>query len=235
MNNSEAKQNSISDIIRKRIENHKGARFFANDNISQYIEKGEAELLLKEVEEKVESLLHSLIVDIKNDHNTKETAKRVAKMYINEVFRGRYAAEPEVTEFPNDKYLDELYVLGPISVRSTCSHHFAPIIGKAWVGVLPDKKIMGISKFNRLVQWVMSRPQIQEEAAIAVADVLEDKIKPRGLGVVIQAKHFCMHWRGVKEPDAFMSNSIVRGAMRTNPKLKEEFFDILKSQGFGLS
>ena len=234
MNDKKDSKTTISQIITKRIKNNKKARFFANDNISKYIQEGELSLLQKEVEDKVRSLLQSLIIDVENDHNTNETARRVAKMYIKEIFSGRYTSIPEITKFPNDKLLDELYVLGPITVRSTCSHHLAPIIGKAWVGVLPAKKILGLSKFNRLVHWVMSRPQIQEEAAIVVADIIEKGIKPRGLGVVIQAKHFCMHWRGVKEPNSFMSNSIVRGIMRSNHKLKEEFFDILKSQGFGL-
>ena len=115
-------------------------RFYANDNIADYIEPGELEQLLDEVELKMQHVLDSLVIDTDNDHNTDNTARRVAKMYVNEVFRGRYVHAPTITEFPNAEHLNELMIVGPITVRSACSHHFCPVIGKIWIGVMPDRK-----------------------------------------------------------------------------------------------
>ena len=126
----------ISEIIRDRIKNS-GTRFSANDNISDFINPGELEILEKEVASRVKDLLKSLVIDVENDHNTQETAERVSKMYLNEVFKGRYHEQPKVTSFPNDKNLDEIYTVGPISVRSACSHHLVPILGECWIGIKP--------------------------------------------------------------------------------------------------
>jgi len=221
----------ISEIIRRRVEEAE-RRYFANDTIYEFIlNEDEREALLAEVEGHVQNMLRSLVIDIENDHNTRETARRVAKMYVNEVFRGRYHRPPTMTEFPNAGHLDELFTLGPISVRSACSHHLVPIIGRAWIGIMPSDKVIGISKFNRIVDWVMSRPHIQEEAAIMVADEIENAVKPLGLAVVIEATHHCMHWRGVKD-NGTMINSIVRGVIRENKDLKTEFFTLIRAQGF---
>jgi GTP cyclohydrolase I len=154
-------------------------------------------------------------------------------MYCREIFWGRFSPRPKITEFPNAKNLDEIYTLGPIQVRSACSHHFCPIMGKLWVGVIPSDKVIGISKFVRLSDWVMARPHIQEEAAIMVADTIEDLIKPKGLAFVIKAQHMCMTWRGVKEPETKIVNSIVRGSFRQDPSMKKEFFDLIRAHGFG--
>ncbi|MCS6959908.1 MAG: GTP cyclohydrolase I [Pseudanabaenaceae cyanobacterium SKYGB_i_bin29] len=221
----------ISQIIRERLE-RENVSYFANDSIAEYITEAERELLKQEIEEKLQSLFDSLIIDTVNDHNTRETAHRVAKMYVDEVFKGRYHPMPKITDFPNAKELDEIYTLGPITVRSACSHHFVPIIGHAWVGIIPSDRVIGISKFNRIVDWVMSRPHIQEEAAVMVADIIEKLIKPKGLAFVIKAQHMCMSWRGVKEPETKMINSIVRGAFRTDPHAKKEFFDLIRAHGF---
>lgn len=222
----------ISEIIRQRIIED-GENFNANDNISSYIYNDEEmETLQQEVQDKVQSLLESLLIDTTNDHNTNETAKRVAKMYLHEVFKGRYHDAPPITDFPNARQLDEIYTLGPIQLRSACSHHLVPIIGECWIGVLPSERVIGISKFVRLLDWVCSRPHIQEEMSIMLADKLEELISPIGLAVVIKAKHMCMSWRGVKEPNTSMVNSIMRGAFKEDPSLKKEFFDIIKGQGF---
>jgi GTP cyclohydrolase I len=223
---------AISQIIRDRVI-AAGDPFFANDTIAHHISDIEREDLKKEIEGKMQSVFDSLIIDTANDHNTKETAKRVAKMYVDEVFKGRYHPMPKVTDFPNAKELDEIYTLGPITVRSACSHHFVPIVGQAWIGIVPSDRVIGISKFNRVVDWVMSRPHIQEEAAIMVADTIEDLIKPKGLAFVIKAQHMCMTWRGVKEPETKMVNSIVRGVFRQDPSMKKEFFDLIRAHGFG--
>ena len=219
----------ISEIIKERIQNQKG-RFHANDNISDYINPGELNTLQKEVASRVRELLKSLIIDIDNDHNSKETAERVAKMYLHEVFKGRYHKQPNVTDFPNAGKLDEIYTLGPISVRSACSHHMVPIIGDCWIGIKPGDKVIGISKFARVADWVFSRPHIQEEAVMILADEIESRCEPKGLAILVKAKHYCMCWRGVKEPNTSMINSIVRGDFRHDASLKQEFFELVKQQ-----
>jgi GTP cyclohydrolase I len=223
---------AISQVIRDRLI-AAGDPFFANDSIYQHISDIEREELKKEIEVKMQSVFDSLVIDTANDHNTHDTARRVAKMYVDEVFKGRYHPMPKVTDFPNAKELDEIYTLGPITVRSACSHHFVPIVGQAWIGIVPSDRVIGISKFNRVVDWVMSRPHIQEEAAIMVADTIEELIKPKGLAFVIKAQHMCMTWRGVKEPETKMVNSIVRGSFRHDPHMKKEFFDLIRAHGFG--
>ena len=223
-----------SEIIRHRLHSE-GARFHANDNISVYIFPGELESLEKEVAMRVKELLKSLLIDVDNDHNSKETAERVSRMYINEVFKGRYKKQPKVTDFPNAKNLDEIYTLGPISVRSACSHHLVPIIGDCWIGIKPGDKVIGISKFARVADWVFSRPHIQEEAVMILADEIESLCEPKGLAILVKAKHFCMCWRGVKEPNTSMINSVVRGDFRHDASLKQEFFELVKQQPSALS
>jgi GTP cyclohydrolase I len=177
----------------------------------------------------MQGVLESLVIDTKNDHNTKNTSRRVAKMFINEVFSGRYMEQPILTKFPNVSALNELMIIGPITVRSACSHHLCPIMGRVWIGVLPSKAsaLIGLSKYSRLTEWVMCRPQIQEEAVVELADMLEDKIKPIGLAIVMDADHFCMQWRGVKDRDSKMVNSVMRGAFLKDSSLRREFLSLI--------
>ncbi|MBN8748464.1 MAG: GTP cyclohydrolase I [Variovorax sp.] len=156
-------------------------------------------------------------------------ARRVAKMYVNEVFRGRYVPAPSLTEFPNAERLNELMIVGPITVRSACSHHFCPIMGKLWIGVMPNEhtNVIGLSKYARLAEWVMGRPQIQEEAIVQLADLIQEKTRPDGLALVMEAEHFCMAWRGVKETDSKMINSVMRGVFLKDPSLRREFLSLL--------
>ena len=221
----------VSVKIRERLQ-AANKRFHANDNISEFIEPGELETLLDEVEEKMQGVLDSMVIDTEHDHNTRATARRVAKMYLNEVFRGRYVGQPAITEFPNAEHLNELMIVGPITVRSACSHHLCPVIGKIWVGVLPNKNtnVIGLSKYARLVDWIMGRPQIQEEAIIQLADLIMEKTRPDGLAVVMEASHFCMSWRGVREMDSKMLNSVMRGAFLTNNELRREFLSLIASR-----
>ncbi|HRK17751.1 MAG TPA: GTP cyclohydrolase I [Hyphomicrobiaceae bacterium] len=206
------------------------APYNANDNIADYIEPGEMDELLAEVSQHVEGMLRSLVIDVDRDHNTNDTARRVAKMYLNEVFRGRYQPAPAVTEFPNVTNLQELMVIGPLVVRSACSHHLCPIMGQVWVGVMPNRhsNLIGLSKYSRLADWVMSRPQIQEEAINNLADLLMKRVRPDGLAVVMQADHFCMHWRGVKDDRSKMTNSVMRGSFLTNSGLRSEFLSLIR-------
>ena len=218
----------ISVKIRERVLASK-QRFHANDNIAEFIQPGELEALLDEVEDKLKAVLESLVIDTTNDHNTNDTAKRLAKMYIKEVFNGRYVTSPQITEFPNAERLNELMIVGPITVRSACSHHFCPIIGKIWIGILPNKNtnVIGLSKYARLAEWVMGRPQIQEEAVVQLADLIQQKTRPNGLALVMEASHFCMAWRGVKDLDSRMINSVMRGAFLKDPILRREFLALI--------
>ncbi|MEM9622124.1 MAG: GTP cyclohydrolase I [Pseudomonadota bacterium] len=219
----------VSERIRQRLE-ASGERYFANDNISDYMLEGEMEALQAEVAEEMHKVLSSLVIDVEHDHNSQDTARRVAKMFVQEVFRGRYVEPPALTEFPNVSQLNELMTVGPIKVRSACSHHLCPIIGKIWVGVMPnsDSSLIGLSKYARMVEWIMSRPQIQEEAVAQLADQLEESMQPDGLAIVMEADHFCMHWRGVKDDGSKMTNSIMRGAFLKDSSLRREFLSLLK-------
>ena len=222
---------SVADRIRRRIE-ASGQRYFANDNISHFIQDGELPELQAEVSAKLEEVLRALVVDIDADHNTRETAQRVAKMYIQEVFRGRFEAAPKLTEFPNVSESSELTVVGPITVRSACSHHLCPIAGHIWIGILPDRdsNLIGLSKYARMVDWVMSRPQIQEEAVAMLADELESRTNPAGLAVVMEAEHSCMTWRGVKDNGSKMISSVMRGQFLSDASLRREFLSLRHSQ-----
>ena len=208
-------------------------RFNANDNIADFIEPGELELLLDEVEEKMKGVLSSLVIDTERDHNTDQTARRVAKLYVSEVFRGRYVSAPAITEFPNAEHLNELMIVGPITVRSACSHHLCPVIGQVWIGVLPNEhtNVIGLSKYARLAEWVMGRPQIQEEAVVQLADLIQQKTQPDGLAIVMEATHFCMGWRGVKDMDSKMINSVMRGSFLKDPNLRREFLSLIPRKG----
>jgi len=223
-----ATRRSVSTEIRDRVQRAK-QRFFANDNISAFLEPGDLEALLDEVTVKMEGVLESLVIDTERDHNTRETARRVAKMYLTEVFRGRYVPAPPVTEFPNAAYLNELMIVGPITVRSACSHHLCPIMGRLWIGVMPNEhsNLIGLSKYSRLAEWIMCRPQIQEEAIIQLADMLMNKVTPDGLAVVMEADHFCMHWRGVKDDTTRMINSVMRGSFLKDAALRRELLSLI--------
>jgi GTP cyclohydrolase IA len=219
----------VSARIRQRLQ-QSGRRFHANDHIADSIEDGEIDALIDEVAQRMQAVLESLVIDTQSDHNTQDTARRVAKMYVTEVFRGRYFPQPVVTEFPNAERLNELMIVGPVTVRSACSHHFCPIIGRVWIGVMPNVRsnLIGLSKYVRLTEWIMTRPQIQEEATTRLADLLMQKTRPDGLAVVMEADHFCMHWRGVKDADARMTTSVMRGAFLKDHSLRREFLSLIR-------
>ena len=218
----------VSVKIRERLQAAR-KRFNANDNIAQFIEPGELALLLDEVEVKMQGVLDSLVINTESDHNTQNTARRVAKMYINEVFNGRYVPPPAITEFPNAEHLNELMIVGPLTVRSACSHHFCPVMGKIWIGVMPNEhtNVIGLSKYARLVDWIMGRPQIQEEAVVQLADQIMEMTQPDGLAIVMEASHFCMSWRGVRELDSKMLNSVMRGVFLKDANLRREFLSLI--------
>ena len=227
----DAASSPASERVRDRIK-ASGKRFHANDNISEFIRDGELPELQSEIEAKLREVLKSLVIATESDHNTQDTAKRVAKMYLNEVFRGRYVPPPPVTEFPNVEHLNELMIVGPITIRSACSHHMCPIMGRIWVGVMPNQhsNLIGLSKYARLADWVMSRPQIQEEAVTQLANLLQEKIQPDGLALVMEADHFCMQWRGVKDVNSKMINSVMRGSFLKDPNLRREFLALVDNR-----
>jgi GTP cyclohydrolase I len=221
----------MSQVIRERLQAEQ-SRFFANDNIAAAIQSdAELSALQAEVADKMREVLRSLVIDIDHDHNSADTAERVAKMFVREVFSGRYQPAPSVTAFPNVEHVNELIVVGPITVRSACSHHMCPIMGKLWVGILPkaESKLIGLSKYARIADWIMSRPQIQEEAVKHLADHLETEIEPAGLAVVVKANHFCMHWRGVKD-ESQMTSSVMRGQLHESQALRQEFLSLVNLQ-----
>jgi GTP cyclohydrolase IA len=222
----------VSARIRARLQAAR-RRFHANDNIAAFIEPGELDALHEEVAGKLAGVLDSLVIDTECDHNTRDTADRVAKMYLTEVFRGRYIAAPPVTEFVNAERLNELMIVGPVTIRSACSHHLCPIMGRLWIGVMPNEhsNLIGLSKYSRLAEWIMSRPQIQEEAITQFADLLMNKVTPDGLAVVMEADHFCMHWRGVKDSATKMTNSVMRGSFLKDPTLRREFLSLIHEKG----
>ena len=218
----------FSDELRKRMTTIKH-KHYANDTIFAYLDPGDVKLIECEVAEAFEDVLKALVINTTDDHNTKATAHRVAKMFVHEIFRGRYYPPPEVTSFPNAKQYDQIYMTGPITINSTCAHHFQPITGQAYVGVFPGKRVVGLSKFNRIVDWIASRPQIQEEMTEQIADEIEKQTEAKGVAVVIKAKHFCMSARGVKEHDSDMLTSVVRGDFLKIEHLKAEFFSLLNN------
>jgi GTP cyclohydrolase I len=223
---------SISKEIKQRLQKA-DKRFHSNDNISEFIKDGELDLLQKEVQEKMQEVLQTLCIDTENDHNTNETAKRVAKMWIRETFGGRYIPAPRVTSFPNMGY-KSMYTSGPISIRSTCAHHFQNIVGKAWIGIIPNGQVIGLSKFNRIVHHIVERPQIQEEMTTQIADALKEYAHTGHIAVVVKAEHHCMTHRGVREHESDMTTAIMLGAFKDDPATRDEFYKIcLSMKGHG--
>jgi GTP cyclohydrolase I len=219
---------AVAARIRARLE-AAGQPYRANDNIADFVEPGELDGLVDEVAAHLHEALRALVIDVDSDHNTRDTARRVARMYVQEVFRGRYVRMPAVTEFPNASGLNELMIVGPIAVRSACSHHLCPIMGRVWLGILPNERsnLLGLSKYARLAEWIMTRPQIQEEAIYQLAELLLQRVKPDGLAVVMEADHFCMQWRGVKDSGSKMINSVMRGSFLTDAALRREFLALI--------
>ena len=218
----------FSDELVKRMTTIKH-KHFANDTIYSYLDPGDVDKIEDEVTEAFQDVLKALVINTIDDHNSYATARRVAKMFVHEIFRGRYYPPPDVTAFPNAKQYDQIYITGPISINSTCAHHFQPITGQAYVGIFPGEKVIGLSKFNRLVDWIASRPQIQEEMTEQIADEIEKQTEAKGVAVVIKAEHFCMTARGVKEHESEMMTSVVRGMFRDEPATKAEFFSLLSN------
>jgi GTP cyclohydrolase I len=214
-----------TDEIRNRLK-RAGASFKCNDSIADYLDDADLVIVEQEAARCMEQTLRALLIDTENDHNTRDTAKRMARMFL-ETFAGRYTPAPTLTDFPNARDLDELYVVGPVTVRSTCAHHLCPITGQAWYGVIPNSRVVGLSKFTRLAEWIFARPQIQEEAVVQLADAIEAAVKPRGLAVVVKGNHACVTWRGVKDANGTMVTSVMRGLLKDSPAARMEFLTVI--------
>jgi GTP cyclohydrolase I len=183
---------------------------------------------LAEMQARVEGLLSEAIlalgIDTERDPNTRQTAARIARMWVREQFVGRYSAAPEITAFPNNAHDGQMLVAGPIAVNSTCSHHFAAFTGTCYIGVLPGEWIAGLSKYARIVDWFARRPQIQEELTKQIAEYIDSRIAPHGVGVVIRARHSCCSCRGVKDAGMEFSTSVFLGRFKDDSALRTEFF-----------
>lgn len=205
--------------------------FYSSDN-ERRAEELKAEMIFK-VSQDMEHVLEHLHIDWEKDPSMKETPQRVARLLV-EVMRGRFEPKPEIKDFENSLHIDQLYTVGPIEIRSMCSHHLVPIIGEAWYGIIPneDGRLLGLSKFARLADWIFARPHMQEEATKMLADEVEALTNSRGLAVMVRAKHMCTVWRGVKQSNSSMITTDVRGVLRTDASAKNEFIQTVKGLGF---
>ncbi len=219
-----------SELIKQRIRDA-GARYWAGDNIAQFINKDEKSLLIDELTEKFESVLDSLVIDRENDPNSMETGRRLAKMYINELMRGRYEPKPNATAFPN--HTDEPYT-GMLVVRSEllsmCSHHHQPVKGVAYIGIIAADTLIGLSKYTRIAQWCARRGTLQEELAMDIAREIMAATGSTDVGVYIQAQHGCCENRGIMAHSSLTQTTVLKGAFNVDAGTKKEFFDNIKLQ-----
>ncbi len=206
--------------------NSAGRKLFdANGNMTVSAE--EREEMITAVESKFAEIFEILRID-RNDPNSTDTPFRLARMWINELLDGRYSPPPKITVFPNRKCVDELVISKGIKVMSVCSHHWQPISGTCAIGYVPREKVIGLSKFTRIVEWFSRRGQIQEELGEQIADFLTELLDPIALGVVISSKHYCMIARGVEAHDSsVMITSVMRGELSTNHTLRNEFLQLI--------
>jgi len=223
-----------SDVVRQRIK-EAGGRFYASDNISNYLEEGDKEGLIEELTEKFEGVLDSLVIDRSEDPNSIDTGRRLAKMYINELMSGRYNVAPPATAFPNepDNITNEKYE-GMLVVRSelksVCSHHHQPVAGVAYIGLIAADTLIGLSKYTRIAQWCARRGTLQEELAMDINREIRKATGSEDVGVYIQATHGCCENRGIMAHSSLTQTTVLKGSFFTNPDVKEEFFNNIKLQ-----
>jgi len=222
--------NNKSEEIKEKLEDA-GIRYWAGDNISEVLQDGDKEALIEDAAIAFEGVLDALLIDRYNDPNSKGTAKRLAKMYYNEIMAGRYDAAPSATAFPNDS--DERYE-GMLVVRSElksmCSHHHQPVAGVAYIGIIAADKLIGLSKYTRIAQWCARRGTLQEELANDIAREIQLATDAEHLGVYIQATHGCCENRGIMATSSLTQTTVLRGAFKDDAGTKKEFFDNIKLQ-----
>ena len=223
-------QSYLGNAIRFKMQRDK-KRFWAGDNISDYVSEADKDILINEAAEAFELVLDRLLIDRKNDPNSKGTAKRLAKMYFNEIMAGRYEPAPDATAFPNDsedRYTGMLVVRSEL--RSMCSHHHQPVSGVAYIGILAAQKLIGLSKYTRIAQWCARRGTLQEELCNDIAREIEKATGATDLGVYIQAVHGCCENRGIMAHSSLTQTTVLKGAFNTDQSTKKEFFDNIKLQ-----
>lgn len=227
-------QNELADPISKKIKQRiqqAGDRFWAGDNISKHINPGEKEQLIDELTERFEAVIDSLVIDRDNDPNSKNTGRRLAKMYVNEIMAGRYEPAPDATAFPNDgpdAYTGMLVVRSEL--RSICSHHHQPVAGVAYIGIIPNGKVIGLSKYTRIAQWCARRGTLQEELCNDIAREIKKATNSKHVGVYIQATHGCCENRGIMAHSSLTQTTVLEGAFKDDSSVRKEFFDDIKLQ-----
>ena len=221
---------SISETIRNRIKSA-GGRYWAGDNISEYILPEEYDPLIDELHARFDAVLDSLVIDRENDPNSKGTGRRMAKMYVNEIMSGRYNPAPDATAFPNEG--DERYE-GMLVVRSElksmCSHHHQTVTGVAYIGIIAAKKLIGLSKYTRIAQWCARRGTLQEELCNDIAREIQKATASGDVAVYVQATHGCCENRGIMAHSSLTQTTVLRGAFYNDPATKNEFFENIKLQ-----
>ena len=221
---------NLSQVIRKRLKDA-DKRFWAGDNISDFITEKEKDMLVDELTGKFEGVLDSLIIDRFNDPNSQGTARRLAKMYVYEIMAGRYEESPNATAFPNDtdgKYEGMLVVRSEL--KSMCSHHHQPVTGVAYIGIIAGPKLIGLSKYSRIAQWCARRGTLQEELCMDIAREIMAATGSTDVGVYIQATHGCCENRGIMAHSSLTQTTVLKGAFKTDAGVKKEFFDNIKLQ-----
>jgi GTP cyclohydrolase I len=224
------KEGTLAGAIRMRMK-REGKRFWAGDNISDYLHDSDKEHLINEATEAFEQVLDSLLIDRENDPNSKGTARRLAKMYFNEIMAGRYEPEPDCTAFPNDseeRYEGMLVVRSEL--RSMCSHHHQPVSGVAYIGIIAANKLIGLSKYTRIAQWCARRGTLQEELCNDIAREIMKATDAKDVGVYIQAIHGCCENRGIMAHSSLTQTTVLKGAFKDDAGTKKEFFDNIKLQ-----
>ncbi len=220
----------LSQVIRERLKNG-NKRFWAGDNISEYISDVEKNMLITEAATAFEGVLDALLIDRETDPNSKGTAKRLAKMYYNEIMEGRYVPAPDATAFPNDsadRYEGMLVVRSEL--RSMCSHHHQPVTGVAYIGIIAANKLIGLSKYTRIAQWCARRGTLQEELCNNIAREIQWATESENVGVYIQAVHGCCENRGIMAHSSLTQTTVLKGAFKDDGNTKKEFFDNIKLQ-----
>ena len=208
-----------------------GIRYWAGDNISEVLQKGDKEELIEEATLAFNQVLDALVIDRYNDPNSKGTARRLAKMYFNEIMAGRYDPKPDATAFPNDsedRYEGMLVVRSEL--KSMCSHHHQPVTGVAYIGIIAADKLIGLSKYTRIAQWCARRGTLQEELANDIAREIKAATGATNLGVYIQATHGCCENRGIMAHSSLTQTTVLEGSFKHDPGAKKEFFDNIKLQ-----
>ena len=208
-----------------------GIRYWAGDNISEVLQQGDKEQLIEEATLKFEEVLDSLVIDRHNDPNSKDTGRRLAKMYFNEIMAGRYDPMPNATAFPNhvdDGYKGMLVVRSEI--KSMCSHHHQPVNGVAYIGIIAANTLIGLSKYTRIAQWCARRGTLQEELNNVIANEIQKATGSSNVGVYVQATHGCCENRGIGAHSSLTQTTVLRGAFNEDMGTKKEFMDNIKLQ-----